>query len=274
MSTVNKGLVFAAIAVGVDLVSGLVVLRPLLGLSWSATSAVTAILVLFGAVFGFFMGWKDIYEIGPRSIWAFVLDVSWSAINTVTGLVWLIWCAAKGSLGVRDDETRKRGVVNFAGANVPLGGADATTLGTIIGGKWMLHEAVHVQQARIFGPLYWPVYLVSYLTNMLVRFLTGRFSGAHAEAYARVVMEDWAYRSAPLEPPGPHAEVNVLKSFIWFMVTLVLTAAVVVLVPPVARAIGLTLIPWWMGLMVILVYALGRSYLPGANEAPAQVVFT
>ena len=272
MSTVYKGLIFAAIALVVDLVFGLVVLRPLFGLSWGTAGGLTAALVIFGVGWGFLTGRKDIYSFEPRTIWVFILDVSWSAINTFSGVIWTIWCAVKGTFVTPEEKTRKRGIVRFAGA--ALGGGGATTLGTVIGGDWMLHEAVHVQQARIFGPLYWPVYITSYLTSLLVRFLTARFSDAHWEAYARVVMEDWAYRAAPEPDPGKDEEIKLLQSFIWFTVALVHAAALVVLIVPLAHALGLTLIPWWTGLMVILVYALGRSFLPKANAPTAQLVFT
>lgn len=272
MPSISKGLVFAAIALVVDLVLGLFVLRPLFGLSWGSAGAPTAALLIFGIAWGFFTGRKDTYSFAPRAIWAFILDVSWSVINTFSGVVWLIWCAVKGTFAQPTDDTKKRGITRFAGA--ALGGAGATTLGTVIGGDWLLHEAVHVQQARIFGPFYWPVYIVSYVTNLLMRLLTGRFSDLHWEAYARVIMEDWAYRATPDQPTGPATEIKPLQSFIWFMVALVNAAALIVLIPPIAHAIGLTMIPWWFGLMLILVYALGRSFLPKANDPVGQLVFT
>lgn len=268
MSDTKKGLIFAAIGAGSDLILGLGVGRAAMRLPWGSVGALTASIVVFGGLFGFFTGRKETYSFAPRAIWAFIIDVSWSLINTFTGLVWMIWCAVKGTYCAPTDETQKRGIIVFNGA--AMTGAGATTLGTVIGGDWMLHEAVHVQQARIFGPLYWPTYLVSYVTNLLIRFLTARFSDPHWEAYARVVMEDWAYRAAP----DGTTEIKPLQSFIWFMVALTISAAIVVLVPPLARALGLGLIPWWLGLMLILVYALGRSYLPRADERVAPYVFT
>lgn len=272
MSDTKKGLTFAGIGAGSDLVLGLVIGRALMRMSWGGAGALTAAIVVFAGLFGFFTGRKETYSFAPRAIWAFVLDVSWSLINTVTGLVWMIWCAAKGTYVAPTGDTQKRGIIVFNGA--ALTGAGATTLGTVIGGDWMLHEAVHVQQARIFGPLYWPTYLVSYVTNLVIRFLTARFSDPHWEAYARVVMEDWAYRATPNPKPGETAEIKPLQSFIWFMVALALAFAILVLVPPLAHALGIGIIPWWLGLMLILVYALGRSYLPKADEHVAPYVFT
>jgi hypothetical protein len=143
-----------------------------------------------------------------------------------------------------------------------------------------VHETVHVQQARIFGPFYWPTYLASYLLNMLARFLTARFDDPHWQAYARVLMEDWAYRATPPPVPPDLPEVKVFQSIVWFALTLVNALALGVLLAPIPgigafpSMLGLTALPWWMGLLVLLVYALGRSYFPKANEPAAAAVFT
>ena len=184
----------------------------------------------------------------------------------------MIYCAAKGSFTPPTAETKKRGIIMFSGAALP--GADATTIGTVMGGNWLVHEAVHVQQARIFGPFYWPVYLMSYVTNMLVRFLTGRFKDPHWQAYGRVLMEDWAYRAAPA------SKVKIFPSVLWFLLTLVNALAFGVLtahlpvIGALPLAIGLAVLPWWIGLVVLLVYALGRSFMPKADEPAAGMVFS
>ena len=272
MTPVQKGLVFGAIGIGVSLIMGLAVYWPLLGLSGGAAAGLTIALVVFAGLFGFLTGWKEVYALEPRPIWAFVIDVSWSALNTVTGLFWLIYCAAKGSFQTPVPETSKRGIIVFSGAALP--GADASTIGTVMGGTWLVHEAVHVQQARIFGPFYWPVYLISYAANMLARFLTVRFSDPHWEAYGRVLMEDWAYRAAPA------SEIKVAPSVLWFLLTLVNALAVAVLVAPIPGvgalpdALGFDVLPWWLGLIVVFAYAIGRSFLPKADDPHAPAVFT
>src|SRR5437867_1848876 len=96
MSPVVKGLIFAGIGVCVGLIMGLGVCWPLFGLSGGAVAGWTIVWVLFGGLFGFFTGWKEVYALEPRPIWAFILDISWSSINTVTGLIWMIVCAARG----------------------------------------------------------------------------------------------------------------------------------------------------------------------------------
>jgi len=262
MSPVVKGLIFAVIAVAAQFAMELLLVRPLLGLSWGTAALLAAIgSVLFG-LYGLFVGWKELYSFSPRTICAFILDVTWSGINTVTGLVWMIWCAAKGSLRTDCEEAKVRGICVFDNAALP--GADASTLGPVMGGMWLLHEAVHVQQARIFGPFYWPVYLLSYVSAMLSRFITGRFQDPHWEAYERVVMEDWAYRAAP----SGAASIKLPATVLWFFIALLNTLAVAVLVAPIPgvgalpRLLGLDAIPWWVGLVVIIVYALFRSFFP------------
>ena len=264
MTPIVKGLILAGIAVVLQLVMELFLVRPLIGMSWGAAAGLgIAGAVLFG-LFGLFVGGKEAYAFEPRTIWAFVLDVSWSSINTVTGLVWMIWCAARGTFDNSNDEAKRRGIVLFSGKDAALPGADATTLGPVMGGSWMLHEAVHVQQARIFGPFYWPVYLVSYATAMIARFITGRFKDPHWEAYERVVMEDWAYRVAP----DGSTSIDIPKTVLWFFLALLNTLAVAVVfaaIPGVGALpalIGLAFVPWWLGLIVILLYAIGRSFFP------------
>ncbi|MBA2920487.1 hypothetical protein GON01_02130 [Sphingomonas sp. MAH-20] len=272
MTPIVRAIILLFIGVGLQLLLGLAVLPALFDVSGGTVATLTIIGVVFAGVFGFVAGLKQVYAMSPRGIWSFAIDATWSAINTATGLVFMIYCAAKGSYVAPTEDSQTRGIIHFADA--ALGGADATTIGTVMGGKWLVHETVHVQQARIFGPFYWPTYLASYLLNMLARFLTARFDDPHWQAYARVLMEDWAYRAAP------GGEVKIFQSIVWFLLTLVNALSLGVLVShvPVLGAIpaliGLTALPWWMGLLVLLVYALGRSYLPKANEPAAQVVFT
>lgn len=262
MPPVAKGLIFAGIAVAVQVAMALFVAAPLFGLSADATNTLIIVgAILFGP-YVYFVGWKGLYAFTPRAIWALIVDVSWSGINTVSGYFWMIWCAAKGSLRTDCEEAKTRGICVYS--DVALPGAVASTLGPIVGGSWLLHEAVHVQQARIFGPFYWPVYLSSYAGALFARIVTGRFRDMHWEAYERVVMEDWAYRAAP----GYATELKIQTSVLWFLIALFNAIAVAVLIAhiPVIGAlpalIGLTVIPWWIGLIALLGYALLRSFFP------------
>ena len=107
-------------------------------------------------------------------------------------------------------------------------GADATTLGTVMGGKWLLHESVHVQQARIFGFFYWFIYLASYFTALIMRAVRFNFTRIHWEAYGRVVMEDWAYFATPSKDP-PLTSVEVGPSIMWGGLAVINAFAILVL---------------------------------------------
>ena len=252
-----RALVFGTAGAGVEVLVFLGVLRRLFGLG----ETVALVLAIGGAAvagaFGAIVGWKHIYSLEPRAIWAFVIDVSWSAINTLSGLSWMLWCAFKGTYQPPAPETQKRGIIVFSGAAMP--GAAATTLGTVVGGEWLLHEAVHVQQARIFGPLYWPIYLSSYASNLAARILLLKIRDMHWESYGRVVMEDWAYRSTP------HGAESIegKPSAQWGAIASLHALAVVVMVAPFA---GLALIPWWSGAIASLGYALIRALRPKATS--------
>ncbi|MFL6730445.1 MAG: hypothetical protein ACJ8E3_07975 [Sphingomicrobium sp.] len=252
-----RALVFGTAGAGVQVLAFLGILRPLLGLSETLALALALGGAAAAAPFGAVVGWKHIYSLEPRAIWAFLLDVSWSAINTLTGLAWLLWCAFKGSYQPPTPDTRKRGIIVFSGAAMP--GAAATTLGTVVGGEWLLHEAVHVQQARIFGPLYWPIYLTSYVSNVLARILLLRVRDVHWESYGRVVMEDWAYRSTP----HGHSAVERGPSAKWSAIALLHALAILVMLAPVA---GFALIPWWSGALASFGYAFARALRPKATS--------
>ena len=131
MSPAVKGLVFAAIGVGAALITVLGILWPLMDLSGGTVATLAIIGVIFAGVFGFVTGWKEIYALEPRPIWAFIIDVTWSSINTVTGLIWMIYCAVKGSFAPPTEVTKKRGIIVFSGAALP--GAAASTIGTVMG---------------------------------------------------------------------------------------------------------------------------------------------
>jgi len=61
---------------------------------------------------------------------------------------------------------------------------------------------------------------------------------------------------------------KIAKAVLWFFLALLNTLAVAVLlagVPGVGALpalIGLALVPWWVGLIVIVLYAIGRSFFP------------
>jgi hypothetical protein len=280
MTPVVKGLILMAIAIGGQLVTWLGIMRPLLHLSWGTTAVFAVIGVVLFGVYGFFAGYKEVYSLEPRAIWAFVLDVTWSWINTLTGMIWMIWCLVKGTLQPPDENKQKRGIWHFAGSprqrDAALPGAAASTIGTVMGGEWLLHESVHVQQARIFGFFYWFIYLASYFTALIMRAVRFKWHRIHWEAYGRVVMEDWAYHAAPDDKPDL-TSVEVGPTIMWLGLALINAFAILVLFAPIPglgalpKLIGLTIIPWWIGLIVLFAYAIVRSlFLASDPDSQAE----
>ena len=267
MPTIVRALIFMVIGAGLQAIVGFAVLPWLLEPLVGGMGTLALIGTIGAAVFGFVTGLVAIYALRPFSILYFVIDVTWSALNTATGLVFMIYCAIVGKFVTPTELTQDWGTFRFSGA--ALSDADATTIGTVMGGEWLQHETIHLIQARIFGPFYWPTYLLSYVFNMLVRFLTIRFSAPHEEAYRRVIMEDWAYQGVA----GSAYRIGPWIGF--FFLGLLHTLSVAVMVAHVAvigaipKAIGLGLIPWWIGLIVLVVYALIRSYIGGSTAHPA-----
>lgn len=155
-------------------------------------------LASFGAIWGGGMGAAGAYVLTPLSLFGLFLDLNWSLMNTVVAIPWLIRCLFVGELATPSTESERSGTLVISNAPIVRDGTvDATTFGNVIGGIWIAHEEVHVWQARIFGPLYWFIYLLSYCANVLVRVITFQFDGLHDKAYARDVMEDWAYLACP-----------------------------------------------------------------------------
>lgn len=257
MPPIVRGLIFMVIGAGLQAIIGFAILPlPLLMGDGTGTTVLALIGIIGAGVFGFITGLAGIYALRPLSILWFIIDATWSFFNVITGLIYMIYCAAKGTYQTPTETTQNNGAIHFTGAALP--GAAATTIGTVMGGQWLVHETIHLQQARIFGPFYWPLYLVPYALNMLVRFLTIRFKNPHWEAYGRVVMEDWAYNSAPRSEAG----INAAPWILWCFLALINGFGLVVM-------IGLTPLFWWIGLIILVLYALIRSFFAQADDTPA-----
>lgn len=210
----------------------------------------------YGALF-----WAlGVYRFRPLSLLGFFLDITWSLLNTVTGLVWLLICLARGSGQTVSQDTQRSGTLVIAGAALP--GASASTLGNVIGGQWAAHEETHVWQARIFGPFYWLVYLLSYFTALIALMVQGRFSGLHWEAYGRVCMEDWGYDADPAFG-GPIQWGGWLLGLLLATLNLVFLLLILHAVPqlrafsPYSDAALVTVV---IGIAGALLYALARSF--------------
>jgi hypothetical protein len=219
----------------------------MIGLPW--------IVALIGAVpVGVYSGIalaENVYELSVFSIAGYVLDMSWSALNTVVGLLYIPACLlAGGGLQVNSDTQRSGSLCYLAS---PRGVGWRMTLGPVIGGGWNRHEEVHIWQARIFGLFYFPVYGLCWGLNMLFRLLTGKLNDLAVAAYRRVCFEDWAYAA------GAPDEILWSRWVLWFMVcSLYVTVSVSAVFGLVAHSILIFL----LALALLLVYSFVRAFAP------------
>lgn len=283
MPNVVKALIICVSALIVEGLIAFLLLPALFSLTTGQTVVLGLIGMIFGGLYALVMVLTSVYSVSFKSLWCLFLDVTWSLPNTIVGLLWLCYCLIRsGQWQAPNDETQRRGVMHVSG--VALGGADATTMGNVIGGLWLIHETVHVQQARILGIFYWPTYLLSFTFAFIVRLiaipiwkLAGRLRPGdgtpekmHDHAYRRTVMEDWAYRSTP----GGAATISWGWWILWCAIGLGSATLVAILLAPlpvlgaVPRLVGLDAIPWWVGLVGLLVYAIVRAFFSGAEEMP------
>jgi hypothetical protein len=164
----------------------------LLGGGVKAAAVVGAIAGAVGAVYSAIAFGNGIYRLRFFSALGYGLDMTWSLLNTLAGVVWMIACRAAGATLTVNDDTRRSGTFSYD-KNPRGGGYDATTIGTVIGGGWSSHEEVHVWQGRLFGPLYMVIYMIALGMNMLARLVTGKTADLAFAAYRRICWEDWAY---------------------------------------------------------------------------------
>lgn len=180
-----------------------------LGLLVDGSVTGTAVGALAGLLLGVVYGWAvaagKSYDLGSVSgLVAFVVDHTWSILNTVAGALFL---ALNLAFGNRLDKafTPGRTMVGLHKGVVP---GFATTIGTVQAGTGMnidVHEAVHVLQARIFGPLYIPLVLVNYALAAVLPYwllyhdraarpITGPVTYFRRGVYPHTWNEEWAYR--------------------------------------------------------------------------------
>jgi hypothetical protein len=199
---------------------------------------------------------NTIYPVGLLSLLGFVLDLSWSLLNTLAGfLVWIPACKIKKAGYVTPTDHSRRSGTFVYNKNPRGGGYDATTIGTIIAGGWSSHEETHVWQARIFGPTYMLTYVIAWLLNIPFRLVTGKTKNLTLEAYYRIPFEDWAYLGASTS--GSHIEWR--KWLLGFLLAFIYTSALISIA--IGFALGLPAV-WLTGVVVLTVYSLIRAFAP------------
>ena len=235
-------------------------LKSVLHLSGGGLIIVALVCGIIGGAYSGIAMWRGIYRLRPLSMLGYLLDMTWSLLNTTASLsVWLPCCMIAGGNYVEpDDNSRRSGT--FVYANNPRGGGyDATTVGTVIGGGWSSHEEVHVWQARIFGPLYLPVYLTSLILNVLFRLITLKTDELVEQAYFRICFEDWAYAAGVSSGSTVYAAMWI----VWFLVCIIYSGFVVLVLLGVLEG---NLLISLVGAIGLVIYNLIRAFAPRTQE--------
>jgi hypothetical protein len=118
--------------------------------------------LLLGAVFGWAVASARVYGPDTRGFLLFVVDHTWSMLNTVAGALYL---AIHLILGHSLDRPTSRHSCRVS-VGEGLSSHYATTIGTVCGGSSsgiQRHEDVHILQARLLGPLYIPLVVTNYV---------------------------------------------------------------------------------------------------------------
>jgi len=224
----------------------------------------TALIVLgvaavIGAAYATIAFAKSTYALGVFAVLGFLLDMSWSLLNTLAGfLVWIPACKIAGANFVANTaDSRRSGT--FVYDKNPRGGAySATTIGSVIAGGWSSHEEMHVWQARIFGPTYMLAYIIALIINIPFRLITGKTENLTMEAYYRIPFEDWAYWAGSVSG----GDIEWGWWFLGFLLALVYTGALV----SIGAGIALGMWPVWLsGIGVLVIYSLIRTLAPSGH---------
>lgn len=158
--------------------------------------------LLLGVVYGAGVARSGCYAMrGGRGPAAFVADHTWSLPNTLIGGLFLGICWLAGN---RVDPAFSQ-KFNHIGLQNRLVSSYATTIGPVLAGTGLVdrHEAVHVLQARLFGPLYLPLVVANYVVATVLPYwlpvrgrkpVTGLVTYFTHGVYPHVWNEAWAYR--------------------------------------------------------------------------------
>lgn len=143
------------------------------------------------------------YPQGSRGWALLALDVTWSALNTWAGALFLYVLRLRGNR-LEPDRSAGSGRVHLA---EPAITGYATTIGIVVAGcssRLERHEQVHVFQARLLGPLYLPLVGLGFVVaTVLPYWLLSRQARAQVTGmntyfvrgvYPHTWHEWWAYR--------------------------------------------------------------------------------
>ena len=245
---------------GVGFGTGFLIGSPILQLDTTTALIIGAVMGVVAGVYSAFAMASKVYKLGFFSILGYIIDVTWSLLNSLAGIA--VWAPAAlivgGKFQAPDPDSQRSGTFVFD--KNPRGGqfsGGATTIGTVIAGGWSSHEETHVWQARMYGPAYLVLYGLSYALNYLF-LLPFRPADRMMAAYQRVCFEEWAYW-------GGHTSDNQFNWGGWvggFFLTL-LYASIVAAIP-----VGIALqqmFVWLAGIGALVLYTLIRAALPATH---------
>jgi hypothetical protein len=119
-----------------------------------------------GLLLGCFFGWAvaagQVYSADAGGVFLFVVDHTWSYLNTLAGSAYLLGHFVFGHTLDRATSAGSCRVNIVEGVSPSY----ATTIGTVVAGGTptiQRHEDVHILQARILGSLYLPLVVANYV---------------------------------------------------------------------------------------------------------------
>ncbi len=245
---------------GVGFGMGFLLGDQILQLSTNNALIVGAVIGVIAAVYSAVALASNIYKVGFFSILGYIIDITWSLLNSLAGLaVWIPAALIKGGKFLApDDKSRRSGT--FVYDKNPRGGEfsnGATTIGTVIAGGWSSHEETHVWQARLYGPAYMIIYILSFLLNFLFQ-IPFRRNALSDDAYQRICFEEWAYWAGSIDGDA----IDWGGWFGGFLLTLVYCGLFLSI--PIGIAMQQTIV-WLIGLGGLVAYTLIRAILPGGH---------
>jgi RHS repeat-associated protein len=163
-----------------------------------------------GAVHGWSMAYAHSYDWSTGAGWGmFFLDNTWSVLNSFVGSLFLTGLLIGGK-SINADESRGSGGLSLSGTT---GTGYSMTFGNVVVG-WTHHERVHIDQARILGPLFVPLAVGHFVLNTVFPYWLIYHdhqnypinSFAHYFTYGvypHTFQEEWAYHAASDTGPPP-----------------------------------------------------------------------
>jgi hypothetical protein len=156
------------------------------------------------AVFGWAAVTAKAYPRTPRGMTSLLVDLTWSLSNTVAGAGFLALNLLRHNR-IDCAFSRGRATIGLEHGMIP---GFATTIGPVQAGTGMNvdgHEAVHVFQARLLGPLYLPLVVLNYVVATLLPYwliyhdheaapITNPSTYFMRGVYPHCWHEEWAYR--------------------------------------------------------------------------------